>query len=245
MDGLIDPAACPVPVDRPVMVHWWQQLTFIHWSFPPEAVQRLLPPGLEVQPVDGVAWVGLVPFFMRVGLPRVRPVRWLSCFPETNVRTYVRDANGEQGIWFFSLDAARLGAVITARATYRLPYFWSSMRVGRQGDTMTYECRRRWPGSTGARSRAVVEIAERYATAQLTPLDHFLTARWTLYSAPRRGLHLARAAHPPWPLQRGRLLEIHDDLLPAAGLPPPTGTPLVHYAESVKVQIGRPERLSV
>jgi hypothetical protein len=45
----------------------------------------------------------------------------VSNFCETNVRTYVRDRAGRSGIWFFSLDASRLGAVVTARATpYRL-----------------------------------------------------------------------------------------------------------------------------
>ena len=81
--------------------------------------------GLTVETMDGSAWVGLVPFFLRVGLPGVPSVPWLSRFAETNVRTYVRSRDGARGIWFFSLDAARLGAVVTARATYRIPYFWS------------------------------------------------------------------------------------------------------------------------
>ncbi len=48
---------------------------------------------------------------------------WVSRFCETNVRTYVRDSHGRAGIWFFSLDAARLGAVAAAvaRAAYHLP----------------------------------------------------------------------------------------------------------------------------
>ena len=52
-------------------------------------VQRLLPEGLTVETYDGSAWVGLVPFFLRAGLPRVPSIPWLSRFPETNVRTYV------------------------------------------------------------------------------------------------------------------------------------------------------------
>ena len=91
------------------MVHWWDELTFIHWRYEPEQVQRLLPEGLEVETMDGSAWVGLVPFFLRVGLPHVRPVPWLSQFAETNVRTYVRSADGRSGVWFFSLEAARAG----------------------------------------------------------------------------------------------------------------------------------------
>ena len=140
---------CPFTVERPVMLHRWESLTFLHWSFAPDAVQRLLPPSLAVEPCEDRAWVGLVPFFMRVALPRTRSVPWVSEFCETNVRTYVRDDAGRSGIWFFSLDAARLGAVVTARTTYRLPYFWSQMSLARTGNTARHRFARAfhepWP----------------------------------------------------------------------------------------------------
>jgi len=239
----IESAVCPTSVDRAVMVHWWDELTFLHWRYPAAAVQRLLPPGLEVETIDGSAWVGLVPFFLRVGLPGVRPVPWMSEFAETNVRTYVRSADGTRGIWFFSLDAARLGAVLAARATYRIPYFWSSMRLTHVGDTLTYQCRRRWPGPRGARSEAVVEVGERFAADELGDLDHFLTARWGLFSTPATGLHHARAFHDPWPLYRVRVVHVRDELIQAAGFPAPEGEPLAHYSPSVDVRIGLPHKL--
>ena len=237
------PGACTTPVVRAAMVHWWDELTFLHWRFEPDEVQRLLPHGLEVDTCDGSAWVGLVPFFLRVGLPHVRPVPWMAEFAETNVRTYVRSADGETGIWFFSLDAARLGAVVVARATYRLPYYWSRMRIERSAGTIAYDCRRRWPGPRGARSCARIEIGRPFAGHELTPLDHFLTARWALYSAPRSGLHHARASHDPWPLHRAQALRVDDELVRAAGLPAPPGEPLVHYSPSVEVRIGWPHAL--
>ena len=183
-------------------------------------VQRLLPPGLTVETYDGTAWVGLVPFFLRVRLPKVRPVPWLSRFAETNVRTYARNEDGTSGVWFFSLDAARLGAVVVARSTYRLPYFWSKMSIERSGSTISYRCARRWPRPPG-RSAATIAIGERYEADELTDLDHFLTARWVLFSAPRSGLHQARAFHDPWPLHRGEIVDLDDTLVVAAGLPSP------------------------
>jgi uncharacterized protein YqjF (DUF2071 family) len=230
----------PVEVDRAAMVHWWDELTFLHWSYPIDVVQRLLPRGLEVEPFEDRAWVGLVPFFLRIGLPGVRPIPWMSQFAETNVRTYVRSADGQNGIWFFSLDAARLCAVVVARATYRIPYFWSRMRLVHEANCLTYECRRRWPGPHGARSDVVIDVGESFTTDALTERDHFLTARWALYSAPRSGLHRARAHHEPWPLYTCRVVHCRDELVQAAGLPPPTGEPLVHYAPSVRVRIGWP-----
>lgn len=231
---------CPTPVTSAVMVHHWDELTFIHWRFAAADVQRLLPTGLEVETFDGDAWVGLVPFYMRVGLPGVASVPWLSRFCETNVRTYVRSADGESGIWFFSLDASRLGAVVTARSTYRLPYFWSHMRLDWDGPVVTYDCRRWWPAPRGVTSRAVVRVGERFAAAELDERDHFLTARWGLFSAPRSGLHHARAAHDPWPLHRAELVHLDDGLVRAAGLPEPSGEALLHFSRSVQVRIGWP-----
>jgi len=236
---------CDHPVTRAAMVHGWDDVTFLHYSFAPAAVQALLPDGLTVETRQGQAWVSLVPFFLRVGLPRFPFVPWLSRFPETNVRTYVRAADGTTGIWFFSLDAARLGAVIVARATYRIPYFWSRMRIDHHGSTVRYECRRRWPGPRGASSVVEIDIGERFAISDLSELDHFLTARWALFSAPVAGLRHARAFHDPWPLHRATVRRCDDELVRAAGLPAPTAPPIAHWSPSVEVRIGWPTRVRV
>ncbi|MEV0134122.1 DUF2071 domain-containing protein [Dactylosporangium sp. NPDC050688] len=89
-------------------------MTFIHWRYPAEVLQRSLPPGLTVHTFDGIGWVGLLPFLMDgVRAPYTPAMPWLSRFAETNLRTYVRGPDGRTGI-FFSLDAARLPAVAAA-----------------------------------------------------------------------------------------------------------------------------------
>jgi uncharacterized protein len=234
-------ASCPFEVSRPVMLQRWEQLTFLHWPFDPEVVQRILPPTLTVQVMDGSAWVGLVPFHMTVRAPGLPAIPWVSRFLETNVRTYVQDREGRSGIWFFSLDAARLAAVVVARATYRLPYFWSRMRLARRNALVRYDCTRRWP-SGGATSSVRIEVGRPYRQDELTELDHLLTARWVLFSRTRDRHRFARAWHAPWPLHRADALDVQDGLLPAAGLPRPTDAPLVHYSPGVAVRVGAPER---
>ncbi len=219
----------------------WERLTFLHWAYPAGDVQRLLPAGLDADLYDGLAWVGLVPFFMRVRTGAGHGAPWVSNFCETNVRTYARDQDGRAGIWFLSLDAARLGAVAVARASYRLPYFWSAMSLDRGGRDVSYHCRRRLPGPRGARSDVRVRIGPAYQPAELTSRDHFLTARWVLFSVTGRRQSFARAAHQPWPLYRAEILSAEDSLLTAAGLPPPEGEPLAHYSPGVDVRIGPPE----
>jgi uncharacterized protein YqjF (DUF2071 family) len=246
---------CPFEIERPVMRQRWERLTFLHWAFEPAEVARLLPDGLTPDLHDGKAWVGLVPFYMVVATSGGRTAPWVSRFPETNVRTYVRDSDGHVGIWFFSLDAARFGAVAVARTTYRLPYYWSAMDVSgddaalAKGDdplrtpaSIAYRCYRRWPGPGTASSRVRVNIGDPYQPGELTEFDHFLTARWILFSAAGSRYRLARARHDPWPLRRAEATVVNDTLVRAAGLPVPQGDPLVHYSPGVDVTIGAPER---
>jgi uncharacterized protein YqjF (DUF2071 family) len=243
-DGEVDQALtgeCPLTVSRALMWQRWESLTFLHWRYPVDLVQRLVPAELTVEDYDGTAWVGLVPFHMLVSLPRVPALPWIGRFPETNVRTYVRDAAGRPGVWFFSLDAARLAAVATARSMYRLPYAWSSMQVRRQQDVVTYRSRRRWPGA-GPSSYVSVRVGDGIAAREVAPVEHFLTARWRVFSRLRAGVGFVEAEHRPWPLRQAALLQLDDQLVTAAGLPQPQGEPLVHFADGVDVRLGPPQR---
>lgn len=222
------------------MRHDWTRLAFLHWPYDIAAVQRLLPPELLVEPYGGKAWVGLVPFHMRVRGPVGAPAPWLSFFPETNVRTYARGPDGRTAVWFFSLDAGRLPAVVAARASHRLPYFWSSMHIDEDGADITYHSLRRWPGPARAHSVVTVRRGSPFKATELGAFDHYLTARFALWAPLRRGLALARAEHPPWPLRRAEVMVVDESLVRAAGLPDPVGEPVAHYSDGVAVKIGRP-----
>ncbi|MFC6081826.1 YqjF family protein [Sphaerisporangium aureirubrum] len=224
---------------RAVMYHHWADITFVHWRYPADLIQAMLPDGLTADTFDGSAWVGLTPFLMRdVRAPGVPAVPWLSRFPETNVRTYARDARGRDGLWFLSLDAARLPAVLAARASYRLPYHWSDMSVTGTGARRSYRCRRRWPGPAGARADADVELG-----AALTPAEHeglavFLTERYRLFTVIGGRVAHAEVSHPRWPLHHARLRHLDQNLVQAGGLPAPDHPPLVYASPGVRVRLG-------
>lgn len=233
-----------VDVPRAVMHMKWDELTFVHHRVSPDAVQRLLPQGLTVEIFEGSAWVSLVPFLMRVTVPgdRVR-LPFIGRFPETNVRTYVTAPDGTQGIWFFSLDAGSLLATLGGRLGYRLPYMWSDMSVHRSEGMVAYDCRRRIPGPKGALSRVTTVIGEPYRPNELIELDHWLSARWRLYSWMFGRLWGAHAVHEAWPLHRATLTRYDDSLVRASGLPEPSDEPIVQYAARVSVRIGPPYRV--
>jgi uncharacterized protein YqjF (DUF2071 family) len=237
--NVIYPVETREPVERPVMLQGWRDLTYVHWPYDPAVVQRQLPKGLEVDTVDGNAWVGLVAFHMqRIRLPGTPAVPYFGAFPETNVRTYVRGPDGRPGVWFDSLDVNRLVPVVVARASYRLPYMWSKMSIDRRESRVTYGARRRWPDSRGARS--VLSIRRGELVDEPDPLERFLTARWGLFTKLRSRLAYAPVDHPAWPLERAEVAYLEDEFVEAAGYPAPTGEPLAHYSPGVEVRIGLP-----
>lgn len=224
---------------RPLLTQSWLDLAFIHWALPPEQVVGLLPAGTAPDTIDGLTYVGLVPFRMhRVGLWRLPGIPYLGTFPETNVRLYSVDGQGRRGVVFRSLDAARLLPAVVGRAAFGLPYFWSQMSIMHSGDTVTYTSRRRWPEPKGAHSTIGIRIGA--PIAQPTPLEHFLTARWGLHTGGGRYLP---NTHPRWTLHRAALTECTQDLIHAAGLPQPVGDPVsVLYSPGVPVRFGRSHR---
>jgi uncharacterized protein len=213
----------------------WRRLTFLHWPFDPDLIRAHIPPALQLDTFEGAAWIGLVPF-------EIHDTPGIPHFPETNLRTYVIGPDGIPAVWFFSLEAASLAAVLGARIGYHLPYFWAKMRVDSEnGGAIHYQSKRLWPHDRAAVSDIVIQPGEPLTPIELSPLDHFLTARFRLYSFARGKLYHAQIEHPPWPLARANVLHLHQTLFHAAGLPPPNGAPLAHYASELTVKIGRLE----
>lgn len=214
----------------------WRRISFLHWRCNAEVLRPRLPAGLAVDTFDDVAWVGLTPFHL-TGLrpPGLPALPWLSSFPEMNLRTYVRGSAGP-GIWFFSLDAARLLAVLGARLSYGLPYHWARMRVRTTSGRVRYESRRR-----AARASIDVEIGD--PLPQPDGLTLFLTERYHLYTRLLGGLAAATVEHEPWPLYQARLLGLEETVRRAAELPDGDPPSLVHWSPGVHVRVGWPRRL--
>jgi len=222
------------------MVQRWTDVVFLHWRFPVEVVQALLPTGVVADVFDGSAWVSLVPFRMEgLGLPGLAPLPFVGAFPEVNVRTYVRSGD-RRGVWFFSLDIDRLLPSAVARVAYHLPYCSGRADHVRVGNSLSSRVDRRWPrASRGAATELLVRTHE--SIDCLDPLVRFLTARWGLISSTWSGrLLYAPVDHPDWPMFRAEVVHLNDHLLAAAGLPEPEGDPLAMWSPGVDVRVGRP-----
>ena len=230
----------PFKVARPVMRQTWTELSFLHWPLEPAKVRPLVPAALDLDLYDGAAWVGLVPFLIEdLTLPKAPAVPWLSNFPETNVRTYVTDQNGGRGVWFFSLDAARLIAVLGARAMYGLPYYWARMNVVPSNDSIRYFSRR----YSGSHAHTEIEIAKGPPVAKPSELEIFLTARFRLYALRGKRLVKAEIEHQPWQLHQSVVSTLNQSLVTTAGFPGLGIPPFAHFGGRVDVRVGRPQIL--
>ncbi|HKW92788.1 MAG TPA: DUF2071 domain-containing protein [Methylomirabilota bacterium] len=218
----------------------WRDLLFVHWPLPAAAVRPLVPAALELDRLDGRAWVTLIPFLIAESRPGWLPRALSSAFLETNLRTYVRGPDGEPGIYFFSLEATSLAAVLAARAGYGLPYFPAAMSRRVAGDHIAYTSRRRVGPS------AALDVAWRIGPAVGVAAaggpDHFLVERYALYVMRGNRLHRGRVRHAPYRLHAATIERLSESLRAAAGLPGGQEPALCHHSPGVDVEILALER---
>jgi uncharacterized protein len=223
------PIAAPHPV-LPVIRQLWRDVSFLHWPVDPHVLQSALPRRLTADTHDGAAWVSIVCFSTTCTVARGVPLPGPRQFPETNVRTYVRGPDGRDGLYFFSLDVTNRANVILGRAT-GLRYRLADMEV-EISDRWSYHGKRRDDPAAGYSISVEPQPGE-----AASPLEIFLTARWSGYA--QLGGHLIRydVQHHRWPLRPAIAAESQQFLLRAEGLPQPTGEPLAHVSTGVDVNL--------
>jgi uncharacterized protein YqjF (DUF2071 family) len=205
------------PARRPAGRQRWHQLLFAHWEVDPVAVQATLPRGLFVDTFAGSAYLGIVPFAMaRVRPAWLPPLPGLSWFLELNVRTYVHDADGRPGVWFYSLDCNQPLAVAIARRFFHLPYRHARMTSSFRDGAIHYECQRR--DTAVAPGRYVWTPGGKVAPATPGSLDFFLLERYLLFTADRSGrLYSGRVHHAPYRVYAPKVSEFSAEPARLAG----------------------------
>jgi uncharacterized protein YqjF (DUF2071 family) len=226
----------PAPARPWALAMRWHDLLFMHWPLRPEALRPLIPPSLHLDTFDGAAWLGVIPFHMTGVRPHYLPaLPWFSAFPELNVRTYVT-VEGKPGVWFFSLDATNALAVRGARFLFRLPYHDARMVSVRRTGVVYYSSCRTHHGAAAA------ELVARYrpigpaAPAPEGSIDRWLTDRYCLYAANRRGgVWRCEINHARWPLQPAEAEIERNTMCAPLRLSLPSPPPLLHFAERLEV----------
>ena len=245
----------PVPSRPWIMRQTWRDLLFAHWPIDAAVLRRLVPQVLKLDLWSGGAsengddqtegkphgWVAVTPFNL-TGL-RLRwtpPIPTASSFLELNVRTYVC-YEGRPGVFFFSLDAESLAAVLGARASYFLPYYHARMSQKQTLTGFEYSSQRR--GAT--RPELLARYTPVSAVQQPRPgsLEQWLVERYCLYAPHKARLYCAEIHHVPWPLQEARAVFEVNTMTQAAGIELPAVDPICHFAKELDVLVWKPERL--
>jgi uncharacterized protein YqjF (DUF2071 family) len=228
------------------MVQVWNDLLFAHWPFPPAVLRPFIPAGLTLDTYEGQAWLGVVPFWMnglRARLPGTPVIPVSPPFNEINVRTYVQ-WRGESGVFFFSLDADNVLAVIGARLGAHLPYFNAQMAHARRGTTIAFTSRRRHPHAPPASFAARYRPISPVFTAAPGSLPHWLVERYRLFTPdPRGDLYRIEVRHHVWPLQEAAARIRTNTMGTAHGVTFPDIPPVLHYIRRLPAYFWPPERL--
>ena len=222
----------------------WCDLLFAHWPVPATALRSWIPERLEIETIDGTAWIAVVPFRMEAVRPRFLPaVPGLSAFPEINVRTYV-NLDDRPGVFFASLDATNPVAVSLARRLFSLPYYRARMSSRTEGDAVVYRSIRTHAGAPAVQFEGRYGPTGNVFHSRLGTLEHFLTERYCLYASgssvgrPSGSLYRAEVDHVPWPLQRAEAsIEINSLLEPLGLGSTVEQMPHLLFARSIGVRV--------
>ncbi|WP_420238802.1 YqjF family protein [Telmatobacter bradus] len=237
----------PLPSGRWVLRQRWNDLLFAHWPVPEAQMAALLPDGLDVDTHQGMAWLGIVPFWLdrlKVhGLPSLPGVRR---FPDLTMRTYVRDrTTGTTGTYCFSIDASQLLAVTAARFFINLPYHWAEMKLEQRSEReFSFFSRRRFvsePVVFQARYRGLGP-SSRTAEHCSGSFEYYMSERNCLFTLNRSGQLVRSNLHSiPWPLEEAQAEIEQNDLAASIGLHLPATPPVLHYSRRLALYIWRSE----
>ncbi len=234
----------PLPNTSWVARQEWHDLLFAHWQVDLRLLREKVPAQLELDLWNGEAYVGVVPFMLRNMRPRgVPPIPMLSHFAEINVRTYVT-YKGIPGVYFFSLDAANLSAVVGARFLYALPYFHARFKFSFDGADIKYRSQRMQrpkPAEFSGSYRPVSDVFE-YASPN-AERERFLSERYCLYAVSKRHVYRTVVHHLPWPLQLASASIQRNSMAEPLGIPLTGPPPLLHFSKFMDVLTWLPEQV--
>ena len=238
----LDHRPWPIPENEWGWRQNWTDLLFAHWQVDPDSLNQYIPDSLEIDSYDNSAWIGVVPFRMENVSHRYLPdLPYLSKFPELNLRTYVRYED-KPGVWFFSLDAANLVAVKSARSLFHLPYKHAKIELTKHEDKYSFNSKR-LEGDCLFNAH-YQPVSEPYS-AETGTLEHWLTERYCLYAeSPDKTIYRTEVHHAQWSLEKAdaeirtnQLADNFDFELP--------GQPVItHFSKKIEVIAWSPEKIS-
>ena len=112
---------------KPFLTAEWTHVTNITYAVDPSHLEPFLPKGLELDTIDGNAFVSLVPFnFFNTRIRNIK-IPFHVNFPETNLRFYVKH-NGRRGVSFLREYVPKFFVAFVANTVYNERYSLARMK---------------------------------------------------------------------------------------------------------------------
>ena len=211
----------------------WNKALFFHYRVNKDILKELVPNDLEIDEINGSAWVSLVAFTMEKIRPRFLPAfPPISDFDEINLRTYVTK-NGKPGVYFLSIEAGKLFSALLAKSLSGLPYEKSNINRTEN----SYQANHLKRNFT-----LLADFHAGMSVKHKTELDLFLTERYCLYLEENNQLFRYEIQHLPWKINQLELdflnidYQINDLVIDSR-------PDLVHYSEGVQVVAWEKEKI--
>lgn len=230
----VDHRPWPLPQYPWLMTQAWDNLLFAHWPLPPEVLRPHVPRPLELDLRDGVAWLGITPFWIPDESIRGRiKVPLAGSFQELNVRTYVTYKD-RPGVLFLSLDASNHVAVLAARFLYMLPYYYSKVSLEWDDEGWVhYRCTRRHSGAPLAEFRGRYRPTGPELAYETGSLERWLVERYALYTVDEGRVLRGNIHHRAWTIRPAEADIGVNSMASCWGIELPDTPPLLHYSEHI------------
>ena len=182
----------------------WNNALFLHWSVATDMIKPLIPPGLEIDTIQGKTWISLVAFTMEKIRPRNLPVlAAVSTFHEINVRAYVLKDN-KPGVYFLNIEAQKIVSVLIAKSLSGLPYEKATISRTQKGNTAYFV-------SENKAKNFHLDVSyetgsEGYAK---TDIDKWLTERYCLYLDKGKNIYRYEIHHEEWDVKKVNIKRIN------------------------------------
>jgi len=169
----------------------WNRTIFLHWKVNSEDLKTFVPKELEIDKIEGNAWVSLVAFTMeKISLRNLFPFPPISNFDEINIRTYVK-SNNKSGVYFLSIEGGKKLSCKIAKGISELPYRYS--KINRTKNTFESFNQKH-------KDKLKIEFQIGKTNNQKSALDNWLTERYALLQESGDYINEFEIHHQEWEL---------------------------------------------
>ncbi|HVE41620.1 MAG TPA: DUF2071 domain-containing protein [Planctomycetota bacterium] len=191
---------------RPFLTARWRHLALLNYEVDPSLVRPLVPPGTEMDTMDGKNYVSLVGFMFLDTRVRGWAIPFHRNFEEVNLRIYVRrkaEEGWRRGVTFVKEIVPRAAIAWVARTVYGENYVALPMSHRWSAEDPPSV---RYAWRSGGREMSIeLEPEGPYRPITAASPEEFIAEHYWGYTAPRRGETVEyRVEHPRWRIASAR-----------------------------------------